>query len=302
MIFNKKALTVSIACILSAPVYQANAALIDLNITGSASSVAGSATDSAVDASATNMNASSSAYDNNNYSAANSKGDASGWFYSTSSGNQNFMTESIVTQTYNVTNDSNTDQFFDFSFEVMNGSIDASCGDSGYGYGDDTGYGNDTGYGSGGCTGNNFSKAGYLAEILLNGSSLWNSQAEVKVDSTGQDLTSSGAVFDNTYSSGNGLYWGSSLFNIDLGLIAANDTFTLEYNVKTWVEGSILESSNEYNNAYAQFGDPNGFGSSGNPNVIGSQVTSVSEPGSLALIGLGLFGLGFVRKHKKLAK
>jgi hypothetical protein len=293
MNFKVKILSSTIVCLLGINAFDANAALVTLNISGSTNNVAGTATNSASDSSTTLMDASSEAYEDVSTSVARSRGDNTGWFYSTASGSGNFTTESIVTQTYNVTNDSSDDQFFDFSFEVMNGGIDANCGDYGYGYGDGYGYG----YGSNGCSVDDFAEAGYMAEILLNGSSIWNSEALVTADVNGFSLTSSGATFANVYSGANYLSWATTLFNIDLGLVAANESFTLEYVVKTFVEGAILDGFSTYNRAYAQFGDPNGFSSTNNSFV--ARTADVPAPEALLLLGLGLAGIGYSRKRIK---
>lgn len=300
MTFNKKTIAVSMACLLTANIQQANAALIDLNIIGETTGNAGASVHDDSDSNATSMSANSEAFDNNNTSRAKARGNDTGWFYSTAGGNGDFTAESNVTQVYNVTNDSSDEQFFDFSFEVMNGGINAICGDDGYGYGSEVeaivsfAVDDDDGYGL--CSGSSFSKASYMAEIFLDDTSIWNSQAMITANANDTTIVTDGAVLDNVNISSNSMYWGKTLFNIDLGLFAANTSFKLEYKVTTMASGLFEGVGYGYNDAYAQFGDPNEFRAR---NSINSRPNEVSAPSALALLGFGLFGLGFARKRNK---
>ena len=177
MFFNKKILALSIAGVLSLNVSQANAALINLEITGSTSATADANNDSDSDTSDTDVYVSSSTYSASSEGRATAAGDDSGWFYSTAGGYGNFTASSLVSQAYTVENNSNVEQFFDFSFEVMNGSISATCGGNAYGNESEL-FAFDDGYG-GACTGDDFASANYMAEIFLDGNSIWNSAAIV---------------------------------------------------------------------------------------------------------------------------
>jgi hypothetical protein len=295
MTFNKKYLSLTMTCLLGTTAFYSNAALVGLQVSANTTTTADSTTTNDSDGpSALVANAHSDAFgDIISSSNASASADNVGWFYLTSRGYYNFEAESIVTQSYTVTNDSINDQFFNFSFDVMNGGISSSCGADGYGYG----YGYGDGYGSStSCDSDDYAVAGYMAEILYNGNSIWDSSASIKVGSSGSELITAGSQFD-TYQSANSLSWGRTHFNLNLGIVAANADFTLDYVVKTYVKGAVANPYSAYNTAYSQFGDPSGFDSS---NItFSSRVTNVPEPSSIVLFGLALSGLALSRRSKR---
>lgn len=293
MNFNKKTLSITIACLLGSAAMQANSALIELEISGETEANITGESDANGDSNPTSVNINSNASNDMDYANANARGDDTGWFYSTANAYNNASAQSAVTQSYTVTNDSSDAQFFDFSFEVNQGSISANCSDfEGYGEGYGDGYGD--GYGS--CDGTDYALASYQAEIFLNGAIIWGSSAEVIDNANGALSSSKGTPLNyNTQFSENFLSWDVTNFTIELGAFSANESFELEYIVSTTAE-SFNDDMFGSTNAYAQFGDPNGFGQ-GNVSFT-TRSASVPVPATLGLFGLGLAGLSLARRRK----
>lgn len=285
--FQKKQL--AIAILLAAPAFSAQAALIDLNL--SASSSASADGNTAVVNSDGPSNSYAYAYssdsagsdgygyggdgygyggDGYSYTQSRAEGGSYGAFGANAYGSGNYVSSSTFLQSYAVTNDALSNQFFDFTFSIENGSMYASCAD---------------GYGS--CS--SVIDASYDAEIRLNGTAIWASAAEIIFDGTDAILNTSDVLL-GTYSAGSDYYsWADQSFTIDLGTFAANEEFILEYEINLKVSGTDGYST-------VQFGDPNGFGQSGTP-FTSTDVTSVPEPGSLGIIAAGL-GLLALRRRK----
>lgn len=217
------------------------------------------------------------------WSSAYIRGDMNGGFGGNVYGaGDKYASSATFLQSYSVTNDESTDQDFDFTFKIENGGISSQCGP----FSEEIDCQN--------------SSSSYQAEILLNGSQIFYSAAALTFSDldnlfTFNDTSAPGNTL-GIYSSGASFYqWDTQSFNIDLGTFISNETFTLDYRVTLNTSGMNAYSS-------AQFGDPNGFGQSSSSftNTAATPTTSVPEPGSLGIIaaGLGLLGLNRRRKNK----
>jgi hypothetical protein len=202
-----------------------------------------------------------------------------------------------------VTNNSGAAQSYMFNFHVVPGEVSA--------------------YGGSNVAGD-FAKAGYSIVIRLNGSSIWSSAYEVLSTSDGLD----GASVSTT-SSGTGLggapdasgYYSVPSYDgsIDLGTFAAGDSFDLDYQLLSYAESNLtgncgyaMSSTGEFAGGEGRYGNCGAIARSGDPlsqfpygatfpgpNTLGvtSQTTSVPEPATLLLLGVGLAGIGLGRKR-----
>ena len=305
--FSKTKLAVAI--LLATQSFNAHSYIISLDLTADTSARVDTNAPTTDSDAAINADVQSSSQQGNAF--ANASATTDGWFYTTASGaDGSYESTSQVSQTYSVTN-GNIDQFFDFEFEVMNGSINATCG-SGYGDSGDYGdYGSDNGYGdapvndsfgffgssSDPCLDNDFAQASYSAEILFNGTSIWASSAGLTSNENGISSSYADVELGDINTLDSGFYsWSRQSFILDLGEILANEVFTLEYSIEVSTSGLLDDPFSGYNNSYAQFGDPNGFGTQSANNLAPA---SVPEPTALSLLAAGLFSLGFMRRRKK---
>ncbi len=209
---------------------------------------------------------------------------------------------STLTQSYVVTNDSAFEQLVDFTFHIENGSISASCGFMDEPFFEDglnvpmpdiEGPVPDMSESSN-CNTDEAAASAYEAEIFLNGDSIWNSSASIIHDEFGSVIDLSND-FLNGQALSSSYYWNAQTFTLDLGSFAAGESFTFDYVVS--VASAVQMVTNSNLDAYAQFGDPNGFGSSNNGPFGTTQ--AVPEPASLLLMMAGVFGLGAVAKKRK---
>lgn len=215
---------------------------------------------------------------------------AEGWLIHTTSDLQ-LSTQSRALHTVTITNDSTSAQNINFDFLIDSGYLTTT-------------YWN---YGSA----NSFIELGYSADIRINGASIWNSSAELRSDINGNFLNLSGAVLGDspwgTYSTTAGdqyYYWDSLVNQLDLGVLAAGQSLTLEYDMATYIN-ELIGPMGYSNLTRASFGDPFDFNSTplfAQENFTtsdASNTSSVPEPASTLLLGLGLAGLAYRRKAKK---
>lgn len=103
--------------------------------------------------------------------------------------------------------------------------------------------------------------------------------------------------------------WGDFMGSVDLGVLASGQSVMIEYDARTFVTAGVDKCATSDCAARASIGDPfdvydtidnNTQSSIGGEGTIsgGPAVVSVVEPGTLALFGLGLAGLGFARRRK----
>jgi len=230
-----------------------------------------------------------------NYGSARAAANQGGWMYSTAYGENTFKSISHVQQSLTITNDTGVDQNYSFDFTILNGSLDAW---GPYDQFDD----------------NEFVAAGNLVSISLDGVELFGSAALLVADNTGVDLQTEGAVLGSYTASDDYYDWDALSDTLDLGVLAAGESFTLTYDIVTSAAGIFTpvvsgncgddyteseEGCYDWASASSRFGDPNGVGQSPIAgNVQGTPVMSVPEPSLWLLMGTGLFGFAVARRRK----
>ncbi len=293
---------------LSAP---AQATVIDLTLDAASTSSTTNTSDTATpNIQPSFVSASSNTFENSSFASGSASGNDEGRFRLNGSISGIAATSSSFVQSYDVTN-GDTDQFFDFSFNILNGSLSVGC-NSGFddGYGDGYGEFNDgiefvrideVDQPSGNCAPALMSQAFYDASITLNGTTIWDSFAALSFNQDTASIEQSGSQTLGTYNANSDFYsWAEQDFTISLGdEIAANESFSLVYTVTLGASGvNQMGQGIEQGNflfASSQFGDPNSFNTS-SVNTFRNPV-NVSTPGTIAILGLGLVGIAGLRKR-----
>jgi PEP-CTERM motif len=201
-----------------------------------------------------------------------------------------------------VANNSGGAQQYDFDFAIPGGTLEVG------GYDDFSA-----------------NQASYSISILWRGLTIWKSSASllgsVLTDTcVGPEcvaLPNGGVMIGSDYAE---VYYSLFAGSLDLGILEDGEFGILEYilEASAAIPGFVIDDPmiydpemeygdeyfgfDQYRYAFAQFGDPNAVTASGTGPTITTQVNAnalaVSEPGTLAILSLGLLGLGFMRRRR----
>ena len=219
----------------------------------------------------------------------NNFGDNTGSYFSRAEGSGTYNVSSTVTYVDTVMN-AGAATNYSFDFNVIPGELYVGLADYSEGL-----------YSPG------YVDSGYNFEILLNGVSIFSSMASLRLDENGINLTQSGTSLGGTFidSYYDGSYsWNAFAGTLDLGTIAAGETFTLTYGVTTYANGAIEPGGSccvdQSGLSSSLFGDPSGL--SATPFTYttspATTVASVPEASSYILLGIGIASLALRRKKK----
>lgn len=139
--------------------------------------------------------------------------------------------------------------------------------------------------------------ASYLIEITLDGATLFSSAANLIGGAAGHKLNKSGTSLGGTlfgHSFEFGYDFDPLSDTLNLGTFADGESFILAYELRAFASGPGLETG-----AAARIGDPGDLDAAGLSGTIRSSgaAMQVPEPGTLALLGVGLFGLAVARQR-----
>ena len=234
-------------------------------------------------------------------------GNTAGNFGSRVSGDGNFDITGVFSFSNVYQNTSTSAQNAEFNFNVIPGELNVYFG--------------------GAMTGTDSLYADYSIDIMFNGTSIWDSSAFVSLDATnGYTFGDTGShSLNGTYNGTGYYYWNNFSETLDLGSIAAGETFSIDYILSTtargsfadvdclsggsdgqefaFIDGQAVESEEGYGSscgsAVARSGDPLNPHLPGNTAGVNfNQPTAVPEPSILMLFGLGFAGL-FAASRKK---
>lgn len=279
---------------------------------GAAASTDNQGPDNASVSSWSSQNATSSAYASAfgvNYSGGGTR------YAASASGTGTFSSQATFTKTLTITNNESYAQIYDLSYYIYGGSL--SVGNWWWG---------NPGTGDTGSASLNFR----IFDVNDVSNPLLSRNATLTLNSdTTNSFSSSGFIAN--YTPGDNYVWTNSETGTkSLGVLAAGASKTISYELIAETTGNyhfvgnnnccyecgygdgygygdimptsvINECGYGAGSSYAFLGDPDGINGQGQPgllNVTGQRYNAVPLPNSLALIGIGLAGLGFARRRK----